>query len=189
MADKPHSNDMKPAMSDSGMPSPIPRTGALAAPTGTPRSADMRDAMSEMAERAQLISQEAGSKITMAMKDVLGTAAGIAGFAIESARDLVQYMVRRGQMTQDDADRLIREAEDAHTKRHPGERSRQSSPNVAADRAPAKAAAGRDGARRDSPTRESAMPKTAKAVKKSPAKSGSAEKKPSTKKAPAKKRR
>ncbi len=33
------------------------------------------------------------------MKDVIGAAAGIAGFAIESARDLVQYMVRRGQMT------------------------------------------------------------------------------------------
>jgi hypothetical protein len=32
----------------------------------------------------------------------------------------VQYMVRRGQMTQDEADKLIREAEEAHGKRNPG---------------------------------------------------------------------
>jgi polyhydroxyalkanoate synthesis regulator phasin len=72
-----------------------------------------------MAERAQLIGQEAGTKIASAMRDVIGTAAGIAGFAVESVRDLVQYMVRRGQMTQDEADRLIREAEEARTKRMP----------------------------------------------------------------------
>jgi polyhydroxyalkanoate synthesis regulator phasin len=83
----------------------------------------MRDAMAEMAERAQLISQEAGTKITAAMKEVIATAAGIAGFAVESARDLVQYMVRRGQMTQDEADKLIKEAEDAHRKRNPERRS------------------------------------------------------------------
>jgi len=75
--------------------------------------------MAEMAERAQVIGQEAGTKIASAMKDVIGTAAGLAGFAVESARDLVQYMVRRGQMTQDEADKLIREAEDAHGRRAP----------------------------------------------------------------------
>lgn len=80
------------------------------------RSSDARDAMIEMAERAQLISQEAGTKIAAAMKDVIGAAAGIAGFAVESARDLVQYMVRRGQITQDEADKLIRQAEDAHSR-------------------------------------------------------------------------
>ena len=79
-----------------------------------PRSSDARDAMTEMAERAQLISQEAGTKIAAAMKDVIGAAAGIAGFAVESARDLVQFMVRRGQITQDEAERLIRQAEEAH---------------------------------------------------------------------------
>ena len=82
------------------------------------RSSEARDAMAEMAERAQLISQEAGTKIAAAMKDVIGAAAGIAGFAVESARDLVQYMVRRGQITQDEADKLIRQAEDTHG-RHP----------------------------------------------------------------------
>src|SRR5690348_10058577 len=81
------------------------------------RTSDVRDAMAEMAGRAQQISQEAGTKITAAMKDVIGAAAGLAGFAVESARDLVQYMVRRGQMTQDEADKLIQEAEAAFAKR------------------------------------------------------------------------
>jgi len=93
------------------------------------RGADMRDTVAEMAERAQLISQEAGSKVSSAMKDVISAAAGLAGFAIESARDLVQYMVRRGQMTQEEADKLIREVEAALPKKKP----------VAAAHSPAKA--------------------------------------------------
>jgi hypothetical protein len=72
-----------------------------------------------MAARAQEISLEAGSKIAAAMKDVIGAAAGLTGFALESARDLVQYMVRRGQMTQDEADKLIREVEDSQGPRRP----------------------------------------------------------------------
>src|SRR5674476_1556556 len=86
------------------------------------RGVDMRDTVAEMAERAQLISQEAGSKVSSALKDVISAAAGLAGFAIESARDLVRYMVRRGQMTQDEADRLIREAEEAWSKKHKGKK-------------------------------------------------------------------
>jgi len=77
----------------------------------------MRDTVAELAERAQIISQEAGTKVSAAMRDVISAAAGIAGFAIESARDLVQYMVRRGQMTPEEGDKLIREAEAAHAKR------------------------------------------------------------------------
>jgi polyhydroxyalkanoate synthesis regulator phasin len=80
------------------------------------RHTDARDAVAEMAARAQEISQEAGSRIGKAMKDIIGAAAGLAGFAVESARDLAQYMVRRGQMTQEEADKLIREAEDAYAK-------------------------------------------------------------------------
>ena len=80
----------------------------------------MRDTVAEMAERAQLISKEAGTKVAAAMRDVISAAAGIAGFTIESARDLVQYMVKRGQMTPDEADKLIREAEEAHGKKNPG---------------------------------------------------------------------
>jgi polyhydroxyalkanoate synthesis regulator phasin len=77
----------------------------------------VRDTVAEMAAKAQEISLEAGTKVGAAMKDVISAAVGLAGFAIESARDLVQYMVRRGQMTQDEADKLLKEAEDAHVKR------------------------------------------------------------------------
>jgi translation initiation factor IF-3 len=101
----------------------------------------MRDTVAEMAERAQLISQEAGSKIAGAMKDVIAAAAGLAGFAIESARDLVQYMVRRGQMTQEEADRIIRDAEEAHGRRSPEERARPTATKVAAEAAAVAAAA------------------------------------------------
>jgi polyhydroxyalkanoate synthesis regulator phasin len=69
------------------------------------------------------------------MKDVISAAAGLAGFAIESARDLVQYMVRRGQMTQEEADKLIREAEEAHAKKPASERSRPTHSTIAAERA------------------------------------------------------
>jgi hypothetical protein len=69
-----------------------------------------------MAARAHEISLEAGSKMASAMKDVINAAAGLTAFAIESARELVQYMVRRGQMTQDEADKLLRDVESAHGK-------------------------------------------------------------------------
>lgn len=109
MADKPQPADPKVNEEPTTTP-PAPRR------TPGHRGADARDTVAEMALRAQEISQEAGSKIAMAMKDVINAAAGVAGFAVESARDLVQYMVRRGQMTQEEADRVIREAEEAHRK-------------------------------------------------------------------------
>ena len=90
---------------------PVPRR-----PSGH-RGADVRDTVAEMAARAQEISLEAGSKIAAAMKDVINAAAGVTGFATESARDLVQYMIRRGQMTQDEGEKLLREAEEANSKR------------------------------------------------------------------------
>lgn len=112
MADKPLTADTT-APADPGAPT------APVTPRRPPghRSTDVRDTVAEMAARAQEISQEAGSKVAAAMKDVIGAAAGLAGFAIESARDLVQYMVRRGQMTQEEADKLMREAEEAYSKR------------------------------------------------------------------------
>jgi polyhydroxyalkanoate synthesis regulator phasin len=73
--------------------------------------------VAELAARAHEISLEAGSKMSGALRDVIGAAAGLTAFAVESARDLVQYMVRRGQMTQEEADKLIREAEEASSKR------------------------------------------------------------------------
>ena len=92
---------------------------------------DARDAIAELTERAQEISQEAGSKVAIAMKDVISAAAGIAGFAVESARDLVQFMVRRGQMTPDEGDKLLREAESAHAKRPASERKKPTASEIA----------------------------------------------------------
>ena len=81
------------------------------------RGADVKDTVAEMAAKAHEISLEAGSKMAAAMKDVINAAAGLTGFVIESARDLVQFMVRRGQMTQEEADKLIRDVEAAMPKR------------------------------------------------------------------------
>lgn len=117
MADKPHTPDAKssadPAASTTNSSTPV-------APKRSPghRGADVRDTVAEMAAKAQEISQEAGSKMAAAMRDVISAAAGMSTFAADSARDLVQYMVRRGQMTQEEADKLIREAEDAAAKRN-----------------------------------------------------------------------
>jgi len=128
MVDKPQTND--PAVG-------APPAGAAAPPRRGPghRSTDMRDTVAELTERAQLISQEAGGKIAAAMKDVISAGAGIAGFAIESARDLVQFMVRRGQMTAEEGAKLIREAEAAHDKRSPTEKERPTASKVAAEKA------------------------------------------------------
>lgn len=100
-----------------------PEAGEPAAPPVPPkrspghRGQDVRDTVAELAARAHEISLEAGSKMSGALRDVIGAAAGLTAFAVESARDLVQYMVRRGQMTQEEADKLIREAEEASAKR------------------------------------------------------------------------
>ena len=74
-----------------------------------------------------------------ALRDVIGAAAGLTAFAVESARDLVQYMVRRGQMTQEEADKLIREAEEASAKR--GKAPRPEAARKPASEAKAKAPA------------------------------------------------
>jgi hypothetical protein len=75
-----------------------------------------------MAAKAHEISMEAGSKMAAAMKEVVGAAAGLSTFTLESARDLVQYMVRRSQMTQDEADKLMHDAEEAWSKKHKGKK-------------------------------------------------------------------
>ncbi len=81
------------------------------------RGADVKDTVAEMAAKAHEISLEAGSRMAAAMKDVVNAAAGLTGFVMESARDLVQFMVRRGQMTQEEADKLIRQVEEHQPKR------------------------------------------------------------------------
>ena len=114
----------KPAGVATGTP-PAPTAGStITAPVPPKRSpghrgADVKDTVAEMAAKAHEISLEAGSKMAAAMKDVIGAAAGLTGLVIESARDLLQYMVRRGQMTQEEADKLMREVEASHAKRKP----------------------------------------------------------------------
>ena len=84
--------------------------------------------MAEMAAKAQEISMEAGSKMSGAMRDVISAAAGLSSFAIESARDLINYMVRRGQMSQEEANKLMREVEEAHASRPKVEPTRKAEP-------------------------------------------------------------
>ena len=105
---------------------PAPAVGTVIVPPVIPprrspghRGADVKDTVAEMAAKAHEISLEAGSKMAAAMKDVVGAAAGLTGLVLESARDLLQYMVRRGQMTQEEADKLMREVEASHAKRKP----------------------------------------------------------------------
>ncbi|HMA19783.1 MAG TPA: hypothetical protein VKO87_03210 [Gemmatimonadaceae bacterium] len=101
-------------------PAPAAAEGAPATPPKRSpghRGADVKDTVAEMAAKAHEISLEAGSKMAAAMKDVVNAAAGLSGFVLESARDLVQYMVRRGQMTQEEADKLIRQVEEHQPKR------------------------------------------------------------------------
>src|SRR3954462_11607380 len=110
----------KPAVATPAAPAPAIGTPPVP-PKRSPghRGADVKDTVAEMAAKAHEISLEAGSKMAAAMKDVIGAAAGLTGLVLESARDLLQYMVRRGQMTQDEADKLMREVEASHAKRKP----------------------------------------------------------------------
>ena len=101
-------------------PAPVAAEGAPATPPKRSpghRGADVKDTVAEMAAKAHEISLEAGRTMAAAMKDVVNAAAGLSGFVLESARDLVQYMVRRGQMTQEEADKLIRQVEEHQPKR------------------------------------------------------------------------
>ncbi|HUR92014.1 MAG TPA: hypothetical protein VMY38_05015 [Gemmatimonadaceae bacterium] len=170
-------------------PPVVPAAGTPATP-GTPgapgvpprrspghRGQDVRDTVAEMTAKAQEISLEAGSKMAAAMKDVVGAAAGLTGFVAESARDLVQYMVRRGQMTQEEADKLIREVEEHHGKRKPAATSRSSAPAKPSSAKPA----AKHVAPKAKPAAKKAAPARKPAAKKPAAKT--ATKKPAAKKA------
>ena len=137
------------------------------------RGQDIRDTVAEMAAKAQEISMEAGSKMAAAMKDVITAAAALSRFAIESARDLVQYKVRRGQMTQDEADKLIREVEEAQSKRK-GARAAAPPEKPATARAPAASkaptAAKSQAARSQAVKSQAAKSQAAKSAKKAAAK-------------------
>ena len=112
MADTPQADEEMTTEGDAPPAGPAPRRGP------GHRAADARDTAAEMAQRAHEISLEAGSKMAGAMRDVIGAAAGFSNFAIESCRDLVHYMVRRGQMGQEEGDVLIQQAEAAYIAKH-----------------------------------------------------------------------
>ena len=165
------------------------------------RGADVKDTVAEMAAKAHEISLEAGSKMAAAMKDVVNAAAGLSGFVIESARDLVQFMVRRGQMTQDEADKLLRNVEEHQPKRKaaPPPAAAKTPSRAFADShqaklmshvtpaaKPAPAAAAKKPAATKPPAKKSAPPAKKAAAKKAAAKKTPA-KKAAAKKAPAKK--
>ena len=185
MMDSPHANDSsEPTGSKS--PNENGRTPGVG-------KADMRDVVAELTERAQVISREAGGRIASAMRDVIGTGAGIAGFAIESARDLVQFMVRRGQMTPEEGDKLLRDVEATHRKRSPAKTSTAKTPVVktpVAKAPPVKASTTASKTTTKSPAKAPAKA-SAKVAAKSPAKSATpaAKGKPSTKSTPAKKKK
>ncbi|HKY96397.1 MAG TPA: hypothetical protein VJL35_00960 [Gemmatimonadaceae bacterium] len=169
-----------PASTEGGPPAPPKRSPGH-------RGADVKDTVAEMAAKAHEISLEAGSKMAAAMKDVVNAAAGLSGFVLESARDLVQYMVRRGQMTQEEADKLIRQVEEHQPKRKatppppPVKSAAPAHHPAPAKPAPAKAPAAKAPAK--------AATKKAPAAKKAPAKKEAPAKKPAAKKAAKAKRK
>jgi polyhydroxyalkanoate synthesis regulator phasin len=153
-----------------------------------------------MAAKAHEISLEAGSKMAAAMKDVVNAAAGLSGFVIESARDLVQYMVRRGQMTQEEADKLIHQVEEHQPKRKPAADKQvdkhTTKPAHAASpvktHAPAKPASAPKPAAAKKPAAKKPAPKPAAkkpAPKKAAPKKAAPAKKPAAKKSAATKRK
>ena len=106
------------------------------------RGQDQSDAVAAMIAKAHEISLEAGSKMAKAMKDVIFAAAGLSPFAADSAKDLVNYMVRRGQMSAEEAERILRDIEDAAEKRKPVGPPKSAEPEAAkkSAAAPVKAA-------------------------------------------------
>lgn len=157
MTDQDNENEATPEAGEAAPAQPTP-------PRRSPghRGQDVRDTVAELAARAHEISLEAGSKMSGALRDVIGAAAGITAFAIESARDLVQYMVRRGQMTQEEADKLIREAEEADAKRP---KSPARSDGVKKEKAASKATS-----RAKAPAKTKAAPAKKPPARKAPAK-------------------
>lgn len=152
------------------------------------RGQDVRDTVAEMAAKAHEISLEAGSKMAAAMKDVIGAAAGMNAFSLESARDLIQFMVRRSQMTQEEADKLLAEAEAVWLKKHKGKlpapRGIATAGKQPASAKPAAAPAAKAPAAKAPAAAPAAKKAAAPAAKKAPAaaKKAPAAKKPAPKK-------
>ena len=99
-------------------------TGSASALAAPPRRSEAQRAehsraLAELTERAREIAARASTAIVAAFKDVAADPAVAAELSVESTRDLAQYLQRRGQLTTEDAERLIRSAESA-AQRRPG---------------------------------------------------------------------
>lgn len=123
-------------------------TGSVPSPFVAPprrseaQRAEASQALAELTERARDIAQRASSALVAAFKDVVADPATAGELSVESTRDLVQYLQRRGQLTPEDAERLIRSAE-AVAQRRPAHAAKPVKPTVktAPAKAPAKSAA------------------------------------------------
>lgn len=136
MADKSVPGDGRPEDSEQASPTASRKGSAF-------HGMDMRDSLAELAARAQAIGQEAAGKVAAAMREAIGSAGEIAAFSIESVRDLVQFMVKRGHITAEEGEKLLREAEQASARRAP---SPARPPAREAKPAPAKAPAAKKAA-------------------------------------------
>lgn len=116
-----------------------PAPSALAQPQrrGEAHQAEARDSLVELLDRSRAIARQASSTLVAAFKDVMADPAVAGGFAVESARDLVQYLLRRGELAPADAERLLKLAESA-AQRTPAKRVVQAKP-VTVKPAPARA--------------------------------------------------
>lgn len=88
-----------------------------AAPTMTNPPRPSRETAAALAARAQAITAEANDLLAGAMREAIDAAGGLSDVAVETARDVAQYLVRRGRMARDEAERLLAAAEDAAARR------------------------------------------------------------------------
>jgi len=100
--------------------------------------AESRDSLNELLERSRAIARQAATTLVTAFKEVMADPAVAGGFAVESARDLVQYLLRRGELSPADAERLLKVAESS-AQRSPAKRVAPAKP-VPAKPIPAKPA-------------------------------------------------
>jgi len=161
-----------PAAGPAAIPSPHRR--------GDAHQPDPTVVLNALVERAHAIAKEASSTLVSAFKDVMADPAVSGGFAVESARDLIQYLSRRGELAPLDAERLVRLAESG-AQRIPDKRATPAK-SMPAKPGPAKSAAKAVPMKATAkPASKPAAKPVSKAAAKSPAKSAAKSAAPSKK--------
>jgi hypothetical protein len=82
--------------------------GAGPDPEVTPET--LAEQAAALAERGRAIEADSRGRFTAALRELVVSAAGFTGFAVETVRDVVQFLVRRGQIPPAEGERLLREA-------------------------------------------------------------------------------